>query len=1265
MRIRSAFILYLIFFSARCIAQTPPLQPCGQKEFTEYLFRKDASLRFVQKEIEKKLLERKKNSSPFVLGSQAPMVLSVVVHILHENGPENISDLQVQTAIQHLNEAFANTGFYDPADGAATPIQFCLAQRDPANQPTNGITRDVSPYTVMNPTDFYSDDSHVKDVNRWDPLCYINIWIVKTITPGGGVGGYANYPFSHGSPSDGIVIQAPSFGLSYPGDVVVIHEMGHYLGLYHTFEGGCTNTDCSVDGDRICDTPPDQSTAGIYCGQTANSCSTDVLSGLSTDQNDLTADYMDYGNFNCMKVFTQEQSDRMVNVVQTIRSSLLYCKACMPPCPFPVTAAFTIPTGTLEAGTDYTFINHSVNGNSFEWYVNGELVSTATDFNFHFDTVGSYGIRLVVRTNNDLCLDAEKSVFLYATCPGGCPVPPPSGPDSCAVNTFQKLIGSAKNDLTLDLDVDQQGNTYLFGHTGGGGGGEDMLMVKLDRAGKILRAKATGDASSNYGYSGMITSDGGTIQLGTSLGGQHRASLYKLDNAGNLQWSRNYSSPGIDMNVLRVIQTSDGGYLFITLLVANVGYPKSPMILTKTDGNGNVLWCKEYYTNFNAQGGIMTEDGNFYVMAGNLWPTGSLLPSLFVLSVDKATGSLNWNRTYQVDNSMNLRTERILKTGNRYLLSLSYSTIGAGGATNYHDGFVYVDAQGDFSEGYVLDNTLPLGEGNSINAYTDLAILKDGNICFYYGENRIADSMDAHLAKMTPDGKLLAAKRYVLPYQQFLEHIRPTPDGGVIGTGYAVENSSFHVYLLKTDSALRLTDPSHEAAGCAVIDESPPIHQPVATETMLSAANTNLIMNVTDNYPVVADIAMTATDYCSNPALCNSIKISGSDSVCVSDKDTLVFKALRATGCTLPVQWQADPARVKIISSTDNTVRLLCLKPGPVMLYATLTIRCKIIRDSMLFHGIQTPGLDLGEDLALCKQSTVRLNAGSGFKSYHWQDGSVDSGYTAWLPGKYYVRATDYCDRAYSDTILILQAPDLSFDLGPDTVLCRTDTVVITAPEGFSSYSWSPLYHAGNPYSQIVKLYPDKDTTYTCTAIKGRGCIVTDTIHVKVNPLPEHFLAPVPGICDGAFVTLSVIGEWQGYKWFDRSEGTSVRVNFPGNYSLEVTDTNGCVGKESVTVLPAACHPGVYFPNAFSPDQNGRNDVYKALVSVPLDKFYMAIYNRKGERVFETRDPNLGWDGRFNGNAQPTNTFLWYANFHVQGSFEKESTMKGTLILVR
>ncbi len=98
------------------------------------------------------------------------------------------------------------------------------------------------------------------------------------------------------------------------------HESGHYLGLFHTFQGGCPNDDCLTSGDMVCDTPPDQNLFNILCFDGTNSCSTDEddtsdnnpfraedLGGLG-DQSDQQTNYMDYSSVLCFDIFTAGQA---------------------------------------------------------------------------------------------------------------------------------------------------------------------------------------------------------------------------------------------------------------------------------------------------------------------------------------------------------------------------------------------------------------------------------------------------------------------------------------------------------------------------------------------------------------------------------------------------------------------------------------------------------------------------------------------------------------------------------------------------------------------------------------------------------------------------------------------------------------------------------------------------------------------------------------------------------------------------------------------
>ncbi len=280
--------------------------------------------------MENQILLRSKEGTSLEL--RANHTIPVVIHIISPPGTpigtgNNLTDQQVEAGLALLNDAFANRGAFQTTNGQDIGIQFCLARRTPDGQPTNGITRHESNLVAdaaCSPFGTNMDnEAAIKKIVAWDCKQYLNIWLVTDLYNadfGCSLAGFAYFP---GAPCtlDGIV-QESRYWTTVGGTTVTAHETGHYFGLYHTFQGGCKNDDCLVDGDRVCDTPPDGSNSFAPCN--TNSCHTD-----SPDLPDDNSNYMDYSS--CAPVhFTVGQRDRMRSGLELSRKTLLESNGCEP-----------------------------------------------------------------------------------------------------------------------------------------------------------------------------------------------------------------------------------------------------------------------------------------------------------------------------------------------------------------------------------------------------------------------------------------------------------------------------------------------------------------------------------------------------------------------------------------------------------------------------------------------------------------------------------------------------------------------------------------------------------------------------------------------------------------------------------------------------------------------------------------------------------------------------------------------------------------------
>ncbi|MFB6258053.1 MAG: M43 family zinc metalloprotease [Flavobacteriales bacterium] len=252
----------------------------------------------------------------------APDTIPVVIHVIHDGGIGNISYEQIKDGIRVLNEDFnrvnSDTNETRPVFdslAADSRIVFRLARYGPNGQCTNGVTRTRSDLT-------YNANNAVKELIRWPTDQYFNFWLANQLENSGGntLLGYADFPFGGIDDNYGVVMRNDRFGTigtSNSGGRTATHEVGHCLGLFHTFQGDGCGGNCSDTGDNLCDTPPTaQSTFG--CDQTQNSCSNDTQgpSPYNSDVVDQIENYMSYDA--CQNMFSRDQKDVMKGVLDNI-----------------------------------------------------------------------------------------------------------------------------------------------------------------------------------------------------------------------------------------------------------------------------------------------------------------------------------------------------------------------------------------------------------------------------------------------------------------------------------------------------------------------------------------------------------------------------------------------------------------------------------------------------------------------------------------------------------------------------------------------------------------------------------------------------------------------------------------------------------------------------------------------------------------------------------------------------------------------------------
>lgn len=384
--------------------------------------------------------------------------------------------------------------------------------------------------------------------------------------------------------------------------------------------------------------------------------------------------------------------------------------------------------------------------------------------------------------------------------------------------------------------------------------------------------------------------------------------------------------------------------------------------------------------------------------------------------------------------------------------------------------------------------------------------------------------------------------------------------------------------------------------------------------------------------------------------------------------------------------------------------------------------------DSVNIFYTPIPEIDLGKDLVLCTGENIMLDATAQNCTYLWNTGNTEPTQQVTTSGIYHVDVFPRGCAQVSDEISItFTGPPYPFSLGPDTLLCPGESIRV-APDIPEATAWEWSTTATTPavtvnytthlwalveinnicsvvdtifinYNRLKKLDLGNDTTIckgdflVLTADFGNGvyrwqdnsdqatyyvtqpgyyyvhaqigrCESTDSISVSFEDTLRVNLGPDTLLCRNEVYQLRATGAGGGvYKWQDSTSTPMYTVTQPGLYAIVAY--NSC-GKtvDSVDVQYHDCACQLYLPTAFTPNGDGRNDYFRPIYRCPIYEYTMSIYNRWGERIFFTTDPQVAWTGRVNGKTADIATYVWVMDYkEVETRIAVHKT--GTVTLIR
>ncbi len=400
-------------------------------------------------------------------------------------------------------------------------------------------------------------------------------------------------------------------------------------------------------------------------------------------------------------------------------------------------------------------------------------------------------------------------------------------------------------------------------------------------------------------------------------------------------------------------------------------------------------------------------------------------------------------------------------------------------------------------------------------------------------------------------------------------------------------------------------------------------------------------------------------------------------SLCTGQSITLALPITTPTaGIITAVRW--SPFTYLSSPTARNPI---CTPTSSTRYFATITYSGKTACQSV--DTINVKVLDYIKltikDTTVCKGSTVHINAiGDPSFTYTWVPVTGVSNPNILTPDiaadttlTYTVHTSHAAcrDTTASFTLTVLPAPQVF--AGNDTSICAGSHIMMKAttnPPLTYTYDWQPASAVQYPAVLQTVFIADSTTQLIIRATTNIGCSSTDTVWVYVKPAPVFDLGKDTLVCRLPQIQINAPGQDVQYLWNNGDTTCCITAGANGSYILTETNSYACSYTDTMQVHFSSCINCIAVPNAFSPNGDGIDDVFKPILLCPLKEYHLKIFNRWGQEIFHSDNVTQGWDGNYKGQLSAgkvgNNVFVYYIELTEDKPGAQKTLLKGNITVV-